>query len=192
MDNLSAPIAAKVVASIPIGQFNHLLDVGGASGSWTIAFLRANPRARATIFDLPQVIPQAKARIAAAGLADRVVLAPGDFYVDPLPKGADLAWVSAIVHQNARSENRDLFAKVFAALVPAGRILIRDMVMEESRTAPVAGAMFAINMLTGPHKGGTFTLNELRDDLQSAGFRDVALVRKDEGMHSIVAAAKPS
>jgi len=191
MDNISGPLAGQVVASVPVGPFRHLLDVGGGSGSWTIAFLRANPSARATIFDLPQVMPQARDRMAAAGLADRVSLVAGDFCADALPRGADLAWVSAIVHQNSRADNRALFAKVFAALEPGGRILIRDFVMEESRTAPAAGAMFAINMLVGPHVGGTFTFRELREDLQSAGFRDVQVLRRDDTMHSIIAASKP-
>ena len=41
------------------------LDVGGASGTWTLAFLRAVPGSRATIFDLPDAIEQARQRIAA-------------------------------------------------------------------------------------------------------------------------------
>jgi len=191
MDNLAAPVADSIIASLPLGEFHHVLDVGGGSGSWTIAFLRRNPHATATIFDLPKVMPQANDRIAKAGLSDRVKLVPGDFYVDPLPNGADLAWVSAIVHQNSREQNRELFSKVFASLEKGGRILIRDIVMEESRTAPLAGALFAVNMLSGPHTGGTFTLNEMREDLESPGFRDVSLIRKDKAMHSVVSATKP-
>ena len=37
---------------------------------------------------------------------------------DPLPPGADLAWVSAIIHHNFRAQNRALFAKIFHALRP--------------------------------------------------------------------------
>ena len=87
-----------------------------------------------------------------------------------LPAGADLAWVSAIVHQNSRAQNRALFAKVFAALAPGGRIAIRDILMEEDRTRPVAGALFAVNMLVATEGGGTFTFAELREDLEAAGF----------------------
>ena len=58
--------------------------------------------------------------LAAAGLAKRVKLVAGDFTRDRLPAGADLAWVSAIVHQNSRAQNRALFAKVYAALALAG------------------------------------------------------------------------
>jgi len=82
----------------------HLLDVGGASGTWTIAFLRSQPDAVATLFDLEHVIPLAEQPIAEARMNDRVRLVGGDFLVDPIPQGADLAWVSVIVHQNSREE----------------------------------------------------------------------------------------
>ncbi len=192
MHNVSAPNATKVIRALKPLRFQHLLDIGGASGTWTIAFLRACPSARATLFDLPHVIPMAQRRLAAAGLAKRVELVPGDFTRDALPAGADLAWVSAIVHQNSRAQNRVLFGKVLAALVSGGRIAIRDILMEEDRTRPVAGALFAVNMLVATEGGGTFTVAELREDLEAAGFAEVVLACGDEAMNAIVVAKKPA
>jgi predicted O-methyltransferase YrrM len=191
MHNVSAPNAGLVIRAVQPPPFQHLLDIGGASGTWTIAFLRACPSARATLFDLPQVIPMARRRLAAAGLEQRVRLVAGDFTTDALPPGADLAWVSAIVHQNSRARNRALFTAVFEALAPGGRIAIRDILMEEDRTRPVAGALFAVNMLVATEGGGTFTWAELREDLAAAGFAGTALARGDEAMNSIVVAHKP-
>ncbi|MGO8928159.1 MAG: methyltransferase [Limisphaerales bacterium] len=191
MHNVSAPNADQVIRAVQPLQFRHLLDIGGASGTWTIAFLRASPSAQATIFDLPHVIPMARRRLVAAGLDQRVKLVAGDFATDALPTGADLAWVSAIVHQNSRAQNRALFSGVFAALAPDGRIAIRDILMEEDRTRPVAGALFAVNMLVATEGGGTFTFAELREDLVAAGFAEIALARQDEAMNSIVVARRP-
>ena len=74
---------------------------------------------------------------------------------------------------------------------PAGGwILIRDIVMEPSRTAPPAGVLFAVNMLAGTARGNTYTLAEIAADLATAGYRDVELVRRDEGMHSVVRARR--
>ncbi len=192
MHNVSAPNAGQVIQAVHPLKFNHLLDIGGASGTWTSAFLKACPTATATLFDLPHVIPMARQQLMKAGLADRVRLVPGDFTTDPLPAGADLAWVSAIVHQNSRAQNRSLFAKVYAALVPGGRVAIRDLIMDESRTRPVAGALFAVNMLVATEGGGTFTFNELREDLEASGFVDASVVRQDETMNSVIAARKPA
>lgn len=191
MNDVNRNSAPAIVAELASIRFTKLLDIGGASGTWAIEFLKHHPEATATIFDLPHVIPMAQQRLAAGGFGLRISLAPGDFYSDPLPPNHDLAWISAIIHQNSRAQNRDLFRKTFAALEPAGRVLIRDLVMDESRTTPRAGALFAIMMLLGTEAGGTYTFNEMRQDLESAGFVDVELIREHDWMDSIVSATKP-
>lgn len=191
MNEISRPLAPGLVEAIGPPKFSHLLDLGGGPGTWTIEFLRAAPDARATLFDLPDVIPIARKHIASAGLADRVTLVGGNFDTDDtLPGGADLVWVSAIVHMNSRQENRDMFTKIHAALVDGGRILVRDIVMDQSHTSPPAGAMFAINMLVNTPAGGTYTLGELSEDLIAAGFRDPNLLHSGQFMDSVVEAIK--
>jgi predicted O-methyltransferase YrrM len=192
MDNIAAPTATAFLSYLGPPQFRHLLDIGGASGTWTVAFLSACPDGAATLFDLPPVIPLAKRRIGAAGLEDRVAFVGGDFMVDPLPKGADLAWLSAIAHQNSREQNRRLFASIHEALADGGQLFIRDVLMDDSRIAPIEGALFAINMLVGTDGGGTFTFDELREDLETAGLASVSVIRRDPAMNSIVRAVKPS
>lgn len=192
MHNVSAPNAARVVRAVGHLRFRHVLDIGGASGTWSIAFLRARPGCQATLFDLPEVIPLARRRLATAHLQARVKLVAGNFMTDPLPAGADFAWVSAIVHQNSRLQNRLLFTKVFRALAPGGHIAIRDVLMDDTHTQPVAGALFAVNMLVATEGGGTFTFRELREDLQHAGFTGAAVLRQDEGMNSVMVARRPA
>ncbi len=191
MDEISRSVAPSLLKAIGPQAFSHLLDLGGGPGTWTIALLRAVPDARATLFDLPDVIPIARRHIAAAGLEARVTFVPGNFELDEtLPYGADLAWVSAIVHQNSRQENRQLFAKTHAALADGGRILIRDVVMEESHTSPPDGAMFAINMLVNTPGGGTYTFSELSEDLIASGFYNPKLLCRGEFMDSVIEAMK--
>ncbi len=192
MHEVSEPLAGPLISSLGPLRFSRLLDLGGASGTWTIRFLRLNARARATIFDLPEVIPMARRTIKKAGLADRVDFAAGSYHADAMPKGHDLAWVSAIAHQNSRAQNRAMFAKVFAALDPGGRILIRDVVVDASRTRPVAGALFAVNMLVGTPGGATFTFKELQEDLTRAGFEKVKFLRSGEIMDSVICASRRS
>jgi len=180
MNTFSRRVADEVVARLQPLQFDNLLDVGGASGTWTIALLKAAPRARATLFDLPDVIPMARERFAEAGLSDRVTLVAGDFYEDDLPKGADLALLSAIAHH----------AKVNAALKDAGHLVIRDTVMDPSHTTPRHGALFAVNMLVATPAGGTYSLEEYTEDLEASGFTDITLVQKDEFMNSLIRAKK--
>lgn len=192
MHAVSDPHAARLMAALPLPPVRRLLDVGGASGTWTLAVLAARPEARATIFDLPHVLPLAQERLLAAGVADRVELVAGDYLKDELPGGADLAWVSAIVHQHSREENRWLLANVRQALAPGGQVWIRDILMDDTRTAPLEGALFAINMLVSTTGGLTYALGELRTDLEAAGFVDVRVIRPDEGMNAVVGATRPA
>jgi len=184
------PVAAGVIDKIQPFRFCHILDIGGGPGTWTIAFLHAAPEAGATLFDLPAVVSMAEKNFAEAGLTDKVTLVGGNYYTDALPEGADLAWLGAICHQNSRRQNRDLFARVHAALSDDGVIVIRDVIMEPSHTSPAAGALFAVNMLVATEAGGTYTFDEYREDLCAAGFGKVTLVHRDEFMNSLIRAGK--
>jgi predicted O-methyltransferase YrrM len=182
---------AEIVAWVQPDQARNLLDVGGASGTYTLAFLRAVPELKATLFDRPEVIEMARERLSREGVLERVTLAPGDFYREELPPGHDLAFVSAIIHQNSPAQNLDLYRKVFRALVPGGRIVIRDHIMDADRTEPKEGAVFAVNMLVATDGGGTYTYDEIRNDLEQTGFHRISLVRKGQFMDGLVEAFKP-
>jgi len=190
MHVVSAPRAAELAGKVKPEKFSHLLDVGGASGSWTIAFLNEQPEATATLFDRPEVIPMAEPRIADAGMADRVKLVGGDFNVDDLPPGADFAWVGAIVHMLSREQMRALFGKVRTALVEGGRIAVCDVLVDETRTQPQQGALFAVNMLVATEGGTAYRFEDIRDDLIASGFSDVELLHRGEFVDSIIRARK--
>ncbi len=171
-------------------RFKKLLDVGGASGTYTIAFLKKYPALKAIIFDLEDVIPMAQERVQAEGLGDRVEFVAGDFYEMDLPGGCDFALLSAIIHQNSADDNVTLFGKIYNALEPGGVVLIRDHIMDETRTNPPAGALFAINMLVNTKSGDTYTFGEVKAMLEKTGFKGVNLLRSGEKMDCLVEAQK--
>ena len=191
MHVVGMPLAQRIVQAVPPGPAGSLLDIGGASGTYTIAFLTAAPAMKATLFDRPPVIPIARERLAEAGMLDRVRLVAGDFYRDELPGGHDLALLSAIIHQNSPAENVALFRKTHRALIPGGRIIIRDHVMDSGRTKPADGAIFAVNMLVNTQGGSTYTFGEIQAWLEEAGFVNVRLVQTGERMDGLVEAFKP-
>jgi phospholipid N-methyltransferase len=191
MHSIGAPLARQIVASVGPEASRNLLDIGGGSGTYTIAFLRAVPEMRATIFDLPEVIEMARERLKKEGLLDRTTLVLGSFYEDELPQGHDLVLISAIIHSNSLEENLDLYKKAFRALNSGGRILIRDHVMEPDRVQPKDGAVFAVNMLVGTSGGGCYTYEEIEAGFLQAGFTQMRLLRKGEHMDAVVEAFKP-
>lgn len=192
MHVIGRQMADRIVALLDIADYHRALDVGGASGTYTIAMLKASPDIHVTLFDLPAVIEMAQERLVDEGLPERVDLVGGDFYSDDLPDGHDLVLLSAIIHQNSRQQNRDLYAKCYAALDPDGVIVIRDIIMDDSHTQPPGGAQFAINMLVGTEGGGTYSFAEIQEDLEACGFGGVELVQRGTWMDGLVRAVRPS
>jgi len=191
MHAIGLGLARSVVARLDLSGHRNMIDVGGGSGVYTIAALRLAPQMRATIFDRPLVTEIAKRKLEEEGMTDRVALVNGDFYADALPAGHDLALLSAIIHQNDAEQNVALYRKVFDALLPGGTIAVRDFVMNEDHTEPVDGTVFAINMLVNTPGGSTYSFEEIREDLEAAGFVDAKLVHRGE-MDSLVTARRPA
>ena len=190
MHVVASKMAPHLVAALDPGPARNLIDVGGGSGTYTLAFLAAVPEMKATLFDLPSVIEMARERIQKAGQAHRVNLVTGDFYQDELPPGHDLALLSAIIHQNSPHQNEALFGKLYRCLDAGGRIVIRDHIMSPDRTQPLEGAMFAVNMLTGTSGGNTYTFDEIEAGLKAVGFTRIRLIQSMK-MFSLVEGFKP-
>ena len=77
MHAIGRDLSEEIAASLDVGGYRKLLDIGGGSGTYTIAFLKRYPKLRAVLFDLADVIPMAQERLSAEGLSGAVELVPG-------------------------------------------------------------------------------------------------------------------
>ena len=75
---------------------NRLLDIGGGSGAYTLAFCAANPQLKATILDFPQTVETAKKYTLDAGLTDRVAHLAGNAMTTEWPAGHDVVLMSYV------------------------------------------------------------------------------------------------
>jgi (2Fe-2S) ferredoxin/precorrin-6B methylase 2 len=169
-----APLVVKAVGTT---REERLLDVGGGSAAYSIAFALANEKLHATVIDLPTVLPIAQRHIDAAGVEGRVVTRAGDLRHDALGNGFTMVLVSAICHMLSPEENLDLFRRCLEALEPGGRLIMQDFILEADKTAPKQAALFALNMLVGTPAGSTYSYHEYRAWMESAGFKEVREIR---------------
>jgi predicted O-methyltransferase YrrM len=191
MHVLAYRMAHGIIAVTNPGKAKKLLDIGGSSGSYTLAFLEAFRDMRATIFELPPVIKVAQKRLANNNILDRITFIAGDFHKDELPAGHDLVLLSAIIHLHSPEQNIELYRKIYRALEPGGRLVIRDHVMSPDHTKPASGALFAVNMLVVTPDGRTYSFEEIKSSLEAAGFIRVNLIQPDEHMNGLVEGFKP-
>jgi demethylspheroidene O-methyltransferase len=77
MTDTQGLVAEDTLRLVDLSGVRHLMDVGGGTGAFLAAAARRNTAMRLTLFDLPAVVPEARARFAAFGLSDRVEVVPG-------------------------------------------------------------------------------------------------------------------
>jgi hypothetical protein len=118
--------AAALAQTVDFAGHQRLLDVGGGTGSWSIALVEAHPHLTATVAELPAVAEIARRHIAAAGLGARVAVSAGDALEGPLPGGHDVCLAANLVHYFSPDENRQLLAGVHGAVAAGARLLIAD------------------------------------------------------------------
>lgn len=165
--------AGRLAGLLDLDCAERVLDLGGGSGAYSMAMCRANPRLSAVVLDLPHVTPLTRAYVAAEGFEGRITTRDGDYHQADFGRGFDLVFLSAIVHINSAAENRQIVRKAAAALNPGGRVAVVDFVMDETRTGPLHGALFALNMLVNTERGDTYTEGEIRSWMEAAGLGDV-------------------
>jgi SAM-dependent methyltransferase len=179
--------APQQLAKIDLSGVRSLLDIGGGSGAYSMEFVARKPEIEPVVFDLPNVVPITMKFLEKEGYAGKIKTCSGDYTSDDLPQGFDLLFLSAIIHSNPLEVNQDLIKKCFKSLNKHGRIIIQDWIMNNERTHPVSGAIFAINMLVGTEAGDCFTEQEVTDMLIDAEFKNISRIEFETGLSQMVA-----
>ncbi len=164
----------------------HLCDVGGGNGALSIAVARRHPGLRCTTFDLPAVVPVARRRVQAAGLAERIETAGGNFFTDPLP-GADVITMGNILHDWGLDKKRALIAKVHDALPAGGVFIAIESIIDDARRTNVRGLLMSLNMLIETGEGFDYTGAQFDAWCREAGFRRTEIVPLVNGASAAIA-----
>ena len=168
MTELSTSVAPAIVEAYDYSQFGTLMDVAGGHGYLLAQVLKATPRLRGILFDMPQVLEGAGALLEAEGVADRVELASGDFFAS-VPEGADAYMMKHIIHDWDDDRCVALLGNIRSAMPDSGKVLIVEMVVPET-LEPHPSLLLDLEMLVSPG-GVERTAAEYRDLLAAAGLR---------------------
>jgi ubiquinone/menaquinone biosynthesis C-methylase UbiE len=179
----AGPVAGRLARVLPREGAMSFLDLGGGPGTFCFALLEAWDGLVATLADLPLTLRVTRRLVDEKGAGDRMRLVEADFYHDrgcDLGGPYDLALVSAVIHAEGEDENRDLLARARRVVSTGGRILVRETLLDESRLGPTRAALFDVHMLVSTRRGRCYTLAEISDMLEGAGFRRPRLLAGPE------------
>jgi hypothetical protein len=133
----AAPVPAAL-AACDLSGVRTVVDVGGGNGGLLSWVLRAQPQARGVLFDLPAAVRQARSRLAAADVADRVEFVEGSFF-DAVPAGADLYVLSRVLHNWPDDEAGTVLRRIRQMIARDGRLIVLEELIESGGPAGEAG-----------------------------------------------------
>jgi SAM-dependent methyltransferase len=163
----------EVALLYDFSRHHLLLDVGGATGGFCTAIRKSNPHLRCIVFDLPEVREVAEKYLADAGDSEHVSFVEGNFF-NELPKGADVALVSQIIHHWTQEDGVLILRRVHEALEPGGTLVVKEIFMNDDWTGPVGGVFEAFILLGQEGKSGWQpTYGDMEGLIKEAGFLDL-------------------
>jgi hypothetical protein len=170
-DSMSGMTAAANEAIMSLYDFSNcktVVDIGGGHGGLITTILKANPQAKGILFDAPQVVEGAPAKLEQAGVSDRCEIVGGDFF-KTVPAGGDAYVMKWIIHDWEDEKAIAILKNCRAQMKPESRLIIVDCVVPES-DEPHFSKTFDLNMMvmTG---GKERTAAEFEKLVSAAGFK---------------------
>ena len=157
-----------VAGAYDFAQFENLVDIGGGLGFLLSEVLKVAPDVKGTLYDLPEVVSNAKATLDDAGVAERVTIEGGSFF-DSVPRGADAYMMKYIIHDWDDERSQTILTNCAESMKPDGKVLVIDCVIVEDNE-PHIGKLLDIEMLLIPG-GNERTRTEFEELFSRSGLK---------------------
>jgi hypothetical protein len=164
----TAQMGRALAGACDLSGVATLVDVGGGHGVILAALLGRHPQLRGTLLEQPHVLRETQTAGVLNACAGRVDLVGGDFF-ESVPAGADAYLLSHVLHDWDDDPAVRILETVRAAMRPASRLLIAEMVVPED-DAPHFSKLLDLEMLV-MLGGRERTLAEYRRLLDAAGLQ---------------------
>jgi predicted O-methyltransferase YrrM len=192
MHNRALAVGRALIGLVDLEGRRRLLDVGGGPGTYSALLVRRYPKLHATVLDLPDVVAMAQEILAEMEATDRVATMAGSYYDAAFPDEQDVVLMSGIFHRESAATCRELIRRAYEALVPAGLLIVSDVLTDPSGIAPPFATLFGLNMLlTAPH-GGVHRDADVIAWMEAAGLGEATVKPFPPPMpHRVVLGLKP-
>ena len=177
LDRFARIRAEELARAVSLKGKRTLVDLGGGSGAYSIAFAQRYGIA-ATVVELPDTAPATREILRQRGV-ENIRIVEADFLSEDFGRGYDAALLSNIVHFLSEDKNRRLCRRVYDALAEGGIIIIHDYILEDSKVEPAEAAIFSVHMLLSS-EGRVYSWSEIEAWLREAGFRGLRRIELSE------------
>lgn len=160
--------APAFAANVPWNETGTLLDIGGGTGIYSIAVLRARPKFKAIVWDRPEVLKVAAEFARDYGVADRLELRPGDMFGEKIPTDADIILLSNVLHDWDEPQCEELTIRCAGALPAGGSLLVHDVFLNDALDGPLPIALYSASLFSLT-EGRAYSAEEYRAWMRKAG-----------------------
>jgi len=182
--------AHKLMNQFDFLAYESLLDVGGGSGAMAIAIAQANPHLKATVLELPSVVPITRQFVDEANLSEQVTVLAGDAVHDSLRGSYDVVLARHVTQVLSEKDSRALLNNLATVLRQGGTIHLIGWILDDSRMSPKNIVGYNLILLTAYQDGQAYTEQEYREWLTEAGFTAIERGVFPDGA-SILTARRP-
>lgn len=162
--------AGKLAETAPLDGVRHVVDLGCGSGDYSIALATRHPELRVTALDYPAVTDLARANVREAGLEDRVEVRAADIMADEWP-ASDAVLLSHVLDGYGPERAAHLVRRIHTHLPAEGRLLVHSHM--PTLASGLFPAMFGLILLVNTEEGEVRDVDEIRDWVADAGFRQI-------------------
>jgi predicted nicotinamide N-methyase len=164
-------LAERVAKRRPAAK--SVLDVAAGHGLYGIACAKRYAQAQVAFADWRSVLEVAFENAGRAGVRERVFGIEGDANTVDLRGPHDVVLVPNFLHHFDLEWCERFLRRVRAAMSPGGALAVVEFLVSPDRLAPPPSARFSLVMLATTPGGDSYTEEELRRAVTSAGFRDL-------------------
>jgi hypothetical protein len=188
MTSMSALVTPAVLEAYDFDGIDTLVDVAGGHGMLLASVLKAYPKMKGVLFDLPYVVEGARAAMGAPGLRSRCRVEGGDMF-KAVPAGGDAYVIKHIIHDWDDERALAILRNIRTAIGDGrGKVILIESVIEPGSQRDLGKFIdYEMLMLTGGRERSEAEFARL---LAGADFELTRVVRTNAPLSVVEAIAR--
>jgi 2-polyprenyl-3-methyl-5-hydroxy-6-metoxy-1,4-benzoquinol methylase len=155
-------------------KHDTLLDIGCASGGWSMGIRQNNKQLKCLLFDTPEVSRLTSKLLSDYLKDDEIKVIAGDMFDLKINEPFDLALLANVLHDWSIEDGTKIAKLIYEKLPHNGVLLISEYFFENDWNGPLSSLFHAVTVLGPDGKSGWQpTYGEMEKLLLAAGFETV-------------------